>query len=85
MVNKIPKIKLLSIPYISSLKTKENLSVVKSIPNDRLLIETDSPWCEVRPTHAGFSYIKTKLPSVKKEKWEAEKLVKGRNEPINIR
>lgn len=36
-----------------SLKTEEQLNVVSQIPNDRILIETDCPWCAVRPSHAG--------------------------------
>lgn len=68
----------------SSLKTAENLQVVAKIPNDRLMLETDSPWCEVRPTHAGTKFIKTIYPTVKKEKWQAGSMVKGRNEPANI-
>lgn len=67
-----------------SLKTDENLEVLKTIPNDRLMIETDCPWCEVRPRHAGFPFIKTQFPSVKKEKWQSGSMVKGRNEPANI-
>lgn len=43
----------------SSLKTVENLQVVAKIPNDRLMLKTDVPWCEVRPTHAGARFIKT--------------------------
>jgi TatD DNase family protein len=68
----------------SSLKTADNLQVVANIPNDRLMLETDCPWCEVRPTHAGAKLIKTTFPTVKKEKWQAGSMVKGRSEPANI-
>lgn len=36
-----------------SLKTEEQLKVVAAIPNDRILVETDCPWCAIRPSHAG--------------------------------
>ncbi|XP_046747980.1 putative deoxyribonuclease TATDN1 [Diprion similis] len=67
-----------------SLKTEDNLFAVTTIPSDRLMIETDCPWCEVRPTHAAAQHIITSFPSVKKEKWQPDHLVKGRNEPCNI-
>jgi len=70
-----------------SLKTDKNLEVVKSIPSEKLMIETDCPWCEIRPSHAGFKYIKTKfdnIPVVKKEKWKEGSFVKSRNEPCMI-
>lgn len=67
-----------------SLKTDENLSIIKEIPSEKLMIETDCPWCEIKPTHASYKYISTKFPSVKKEKWVKGTMVKGRNEPCTI-
>ncbi|KAK4208903.1 endodeoxyribonuclease-like protein [Rhypophila decipiens] len=40
-----------------SFKTAENCAVVKEIGLDRLMLETDGPWCEVRPTHDGWKYL----------------------------
>jgi TatD DNase family protein len=81
-----------------SLKTEENLAVVKAIPLSRLMLETDAPWCDLRPTHASAKYVKAALDgpagerlkalyspaTVKKEKHDPEKMVKGRNEPCAI-
>ncbi|KAI5059378.1 hypothetical protein GOP47_0025697 [Adiantum capillus-veneris] len=68
-----------------SLKTNENLEVVSEIPAERMMVETDSPYCEIKSTHAGFKNIKTSWPSKKKEKHEEQSLVKGRNEPCCTR
>ncbi|XP_046384722.1 putative deoxyribonuclease TATDN1 isoform X2 [Ischnura elegans] len=69
-----------------SLKTSDNLESLKSLPSDRILIETDSPWCEPRPTHAWNSIIsyKAQEKQVKKEKWVPGCTIKGRNEPAII-
>lgn len=67
-----------------SLKTAANLEVVRTIPADRLLIETDAPWCEIRPTHAGHAHIQTKVPVVKPEKFVQGSAVKNRNEPAML-
>ena len=58
--------------------------VVKEIPLSNLLLETDAPWCEIRPTHASAKYINTKFDykvAKKPDKWTQGGIVKGRNEP----
>lgn len=40
-----------------SFKTVENCDVVREIRLDRIMIETDGPWCEVRPSHEGWRYL----------------------------
>lgn len=54
-----------------------------NIPAERLLLETDSPYCDVRPSHAGKAYVKTMHQAKDKKKYEDHMLVKGRNEPCN--
>ncbi|TFK36871.1 hypothetical protein BDQ12DRAFT_686011 [Crucibulum laeve] len=76
-----------------SLKTEENLEVVKSIRAERLLLETDAPWCSITSTHASKKYI-DKMPAAlhdqyfpptrKPEKFTTGISVKGRNEPVTI-
>jgi TatD DNase family protein len=69
------------------MKTDENIEVVKAVPLERLQIETDGPWCEMRPSHASAKYLKDAPPlpkSVKKEKFAKGLMVKGRNEPCAI-
>lgn len=71
-----------------SMKTAENIEVVKAVPLARLQLETDGPWCEMRPSHASAAYLKDigdiKWKSSKKEKWTEGTMVKGRNEPCMI-
>jgi TatD DNase family protein len=68
-----------------SLKTQENLDVVKLIPLDRIMLETDAPYCDIRNTHASFNYIKTQFKDrVKKEKMKKGLMCKDRNEPCMI-
>ncbi|GAV63870.1 TatD_DNase domain-containing protein [Cephalotus follicularis] len=82
------KLLLFSNMYIGvngcSLKTTENLDVVKGIPVERMMIETDSPYCEIKNTHAGIGFVKSLWPSKKKEKYDQECIVKGRNEPCLV-
>lgn len=80
-----------------SLKTAENLDVMRALPLDRLQLETDGPWCEIRPSHAGAALLEgfvardeegegggARAKPVKKERWEQGRMVKGRNEPCEI-
>lgn len=75
-----------------SLKTEQNLDVVKEIPLDRIMLETDGPWCEIRPTHASFKkYLEdidrsllVPFEAVKKEKFKSGSMVRGRCEPCSI-
>jgi TatD DNase family protein len=73
-----------------SLKTEENLEVVKEIPLDRLMLETDGPWCEIRPSHASSKFLKEDAPVIpgappmRKERFKKGSLVKSRNEPALI-
>lgn len=72
-----------------SLKTKENLEVVAEIPLERLLIETDAPWCDIRTTHASHSLVKThwdysKKPEKHSGLEKSNVLVKGRTEPCQL-
>lgn len=77
----------------SSLKTEENLKVAVSVPLDRLMLETDGPWCDIRPTHASFKHLSKMTPeqqamysppSKKKERFESGLMVKNRNEPCTM-
>ncbi|KAK4248607.1 hypothetical protein C7999DRAFT_40230 [Corynascus novoguineensis] len=40
-----------------SFKTAENCDVVREVELSRLMMETDGPWCEVRPSHEGWKYL----------------------------
>jgi TatD DNase family protein len=71
-----------------SFKTEENLAVVREIPLDRILLETDAPWCGVKRTHASHALLPAGFSSgvreVKKEKWEPGCKVKDRSEPMDM-
>lgn len=68
-----------------SLRTAENLQMVRQLPSNRILLETDAPWCGIKATHAGYEFVKSEWDEVKKpEKWEEGRCVKDRCEPAHI-
>jgi TatD DNase family protein len=81
-----------------SLREEQYLTDLKRLPLSSLMIETDAPYCAIRPTHASAPLLSTLSTSPahshlkelfnpldkKKEKYEAGKAVKGRNEPCSI-
>ncbi|KAI0375213.1 Mg-dependent DNase [Pilatotrama ljubarskyi] len=73
-----------------SLKTAENLATTKSIRPDKLMLETDAPWCSMTSTHASKAHLSSLPPALnslyfppatKPESFVYGRPVKGRNEP----
>lgn len=67
-----------------SLKTAENLETVKSIPLEKIVLETDGPWCDIRKTHAGYNHVKTHFSTKQEKKFEMGLCVKNRTEPCHL-
>ena len=71
-----------------SLKTPENLEIVAQIPLEKIILETDCPWCDIRPTHAGYEYLQTTFPTKKEKQYNRELAkefcVKNRTEPCHV-
>ncbi|EOB15020.1 Putative deoxyribonuclease TATDN1 [Nosema bombycis CQ1] len=58
-----------------SLKTEEGLEMVKSLPLDKILVETDSPYCKIRKSYAGYKFLSLR---------EEIKILRKRNEPCSL-
>ncbi|GIQ83251.1 TatD family protein [Kipferlia bialata] len=79
-----------------SLKKEENVTVASMVPLDRLHLETDCPWCDIRASHHGHKAVKTRpYKPIKKEKYvvvdrpeegcaPGARVVKSRTEPCHI-
>lgn len=72
-----------------SLREEEGIRVAETLPIDRIMIESDAPYCEMRPSHASKAYLEGfswPIPkSLDKEKHSCENPVRGRNEPTETR
>ncbi|KAL5534003.1 hypothetical protein ACEPAG_463 [Sanghuangporus baumii] len=76
-----------------SLKIEENLKAASAIPLNRLMLETDAPWCSMTSTHASKRHLDSMPaelrdvyfpPATKPESHVPGRPVKGRNEPCAI-
>ncbi|KAF8213223.1 Mg-dependent DNase [Mycena galopus ATCC 62051] len=76
-----------------SLKTEGNLQTAKAIRLDRIMLETDAPWCYMTGGHASKHHLASLSPSLrelyfppatKPENFTLGKPVKGRNEPSAV-
>ncbi|CAL1695080.1 unnamed protein product [Somion occarium] len=76
-----------------SMKTTENLAAVRAIRPEKIMFETDAPWCSLTSTHASKAHLNSLPPSLnslyfppatKPESFMYGKPVKGRNEPTAI-
>lgn len=70
-----------------SFRDEDSCEMVKSIPLDKLQIETDAPWAEIPPNSELAKRCPTSAslpPSKKKDKFEMGCMVKGRNESCMI-
>lgn len=70
-----------------SLRSEQFLNqVLPHIPEDKIMYETDAPYCEVKPTHPGHALLSDmQIPKpCKAEKFVRGSLVKNRNEPACI-
>ncbi|WWC65660.1 uncharacterized protein I303_108281 [Kwoniella dejecticola CBS 10117] len=74
------------------LKLEENLEMVKQIPLDHLILETDGPWCSITTSHASHKNLPPATAESdlfiqrvsKPAKWQDGSGVKGRQEPADI-
>jgi TatD DNase family protein len=68
-----------------SLRTDESLAVCRDLNLNRILLETDCPYCEVRRAHPGHGYIRTHFDDAKAEKkFQRGCTVKSRQEPCHL-
>ena len=40
-----------------SLRSEDSQELVCAIPEERIIVETDAPWCGIKTTHPGFGSI----------------------------
>jgi TatD DNase family protein len=71
-----------------SFQSRDSVEMVAALPLDRLHLETDAPWGEVKATSELFKRYCVNAPALppskKRDKWDPECMVKERNESCAI-
>jgi TatD DNase family protein len=72
-----------------SLREELGIQVAAMVPLDRIMIESDAPYCEMRPSYASRPFLTDFTWSIPKafdkEKHSIDNPVRGRNEPTETR
>lgn len=53
-----------------SMRTEESIEMISTMPLDRLLLETDAPWCDIRRTHASFKFLNKSCDATIADSWD---------------
>ncbi|KEG13480.1 TatD related deoxyribonuclease [Trypanosoma grayi] len=70
----------------SAFREKRVAEQICRIPRERLLLETDSPWCDIRKQHYAAQFLRTHFPTNRQGKpFVAALCDERRNEPCHLR
>ncbi|EKF32017.1 hypothetical protein MOQ_004143 [Trypanosoma cruzi marinkellei] len=70
----------------SAFREKSTAEQICSIPLDRVMLETDAPWCDIRKQHYGAQFVRTFFETNRKGGPFLAKLCnERRNEPCHLR
>ncbi|KPI87695.1 hypothetical protein ABL78_3233 [Leptomonas seymouri] len=69
----------------SAFREKALADQVAAIPLNRLMLESDAPWCDVRPKDYGAAFVTTTFRTIKRKKpFELGACLERRNEPCHL-
>ena len=71
----------------SAFRTREfSLATIPRLPVERLMLESDAPWCDLRNEHYGYPFVHTSFPTTKRGKpFKEGHCVERRVEPCHVR
>jgi len=65
-----------------SIKESESTAVIEELPLERILVETDAPYCSLKKSSRYYESAGEYV--AQRRKWSAEAGIRGRNEPANL-